>query len=106
MLDQGGIERVTLCSSCMNVTTCVNRAMRGYDVLFCDLFEDSESVKMKDYNRQMVEKPVSRHNRERVQKKTKVALKGLCQNCVQRETCALPRPKTGVWHCEEFEELP
>ena len=29
--------------------------------------------------------------------------KGLCVNCEHRETCTLPKPKSGVWHCEEYE---
>ncbi len=28
--------------------------------------------------------------------------KGLCMNCDERETCMLPRPESGVWHCEEY----
>lgn len=105
MLDQGGIVRVTLCPSCVNILSCVNRAVRGYDALFCDMFEDSGQLNMSDDITPASERHVSHLNRERV-KKSKVALKGLCQNCVQRDNCALPRPKTGVWHCEEFEEIP
>lgn len=29
--------------------------------------------------------------------------KGLCMNCAHRDTCLLPRPESGVWHCEEYE---
>ncbi|MBN1211860.1 MAG: hypothetical protein JXA92_04725 [candidate division Zixibacteria bacterium] len=106
LLDQGGIIRVTLCPSCVNAGTCVNRAIRGYDILFCDMFEDSGYMNMNDENKSLGKRQVSRSNREQNGKETTAALKGLCQNCVQRDTCALPRPKTGVWHCEEFEEIP
>ena len=30
-------------------------------------------------------------------------LKALCINCEIRETCMLPRPIEGVWHCEEYQ---
>jgi len=29
---------------------------------------------------------------------------GLCVNCVNRDTCLLPRSEGGVWHCEEYME--
>ena len=41
MQNQGGIRRVTLCPGCLNVLTCVDRAIRGYDALFCKTFEDA-----------------------------------------------------------------
>ena len=28
--------------------------------------------------------------------------KGLCMNCANRSSCALPFPKGGVWYCEEY----
>lgn len=106
MLDQGGIVRVTLCPSCLNATTCVERVLRGYDALFCDLFEDSGSLNMKDCYHVKVSGPLSVPHGERTIRKPRKVVKGLCENCVKRDICALPRPKTGVWHCEEFEEIP
>jgi len=32
-------------------------------------------------------------------------LKGLCKHCVLRETCALPKPAGGVWHCKDYKTL-
>jgi len=29
--------------------------------------------------------------------------KGLCKNCKKKETCILPKPEAGIWHCEEYE---
>jgi len=29
--------------------------------------------------------------------------KGLCMNCAHRHYCLLPRPESGVWHCEEYD---
>lgn len=105
MLNQGGIARVTLCPSCMNFITCVDRAIRGYDALFCETFEESRHGEM----RPTTDRDENEPNRKSVipkEKKLLRELKGLCQNCVRRDICALPRPRTGVWHCEEFEELP
>jgi len=28
----------------------------------------------------------------------------LCATCVKRDTCTLPKPEGGVWHCEEYNE--
>jgi len=28
--------------------------------------------------------------------------KGLCANCDVRETCAIRKPESGIWHCEEY----
>jgi hypothetical protein len=28
--------------------------------------------------------------------------KGLCINCNSRDSCMLPRPESGIWHCEEY----
>jgi hypothetical protein len=30
--------------------------------------------------------------------------KGLCANCVHRDSCLLPKSEGGVWHCEEYLE--
>ena len=30
-------------------------------------------------------------------------IKGLCMNCAHSAYCLLPRPESGVWHCEEYE---
>ncbi len=29
-------------------------------------------------------------------------LLGLCANCELRSECRLPKPQSGVWHCEEY----
>lgn len=28
--------------------------------------------------------------------------RGLCKECVNRQTCQYPKPPGGVWHCEEL----
>jgi len=35
--------------------------------------------------------------------KDKGESKGLCRNCKKHETCILPKPEGGVWHCKEYE---
>lgn len=97
---QGGITRVTLCSSCIDASTCVNRYLRGYDVLFCDMFRDSGKTVIEEKSAEA--EPVTLRV-EKSGKKKPAEPKGLCEICIHRESCALPRPKSGVWHCEEFE---
>ena len=100
MPKQGSITRVTLCSSCVDVSDCVNRYMRGYDVLFCDMFRDSGKTSIEEVNTRTAS--LSGPEKKTDTKKSS-ELKGLCEICIHRKTCALPRPKSGVWHCEEFE---
>jgi hypothetical protein len=30
-------------------------------------------------------------------------VKGLCENCENRDNCLLPKSEGGVWHCEEYQ---
>lgn len=96
--------RVTLCSSCVDASDCVNRYVRGYDVLFCDMFRDSGRTVVEDDGAE--NRTVLVWGKQPRRKSDPSEFKGLCQNCIYRGSCALPRPKTGVWHCEEYEELP
>jgi hypothetical protein len=46
--------------------------------------------------------PVRHHAPERSD--SGEAYRGLCANCVYRETCLLPDSEGGVWHCEKYAE--
>jgi len=35
--------------------------------------------------------------------KDEMKYKGLCVNCIHRDTCTLPKPEGGKLHCEEYE---
>ena len=41
--------------------------------------------------------------RSKVEEKDLSITKGLCKNCKKNETCQLPKPEGGIWHCEDYE---
>ena len=85
---------VGLCVTCNNAETCVFRKRRGYDALQCEMFENfvptNDSKKVASVSE--VAKPAAET----------AGLKGLCVNCAHANSCKLPRPASGVWHCEEY----
>lgn len=91
-----------LCSTCDNATFCIYRAWRGFDAQYCELFENSSGVATgtNTVGNQTVGQTEKR-DEPVIRKDT--PLKGLCINCEIRETCKLPRPIDGVWHCEEYQ---
>jgi len=54
---------------------------------------------MKDRNGQCANSRSRSHDKDKDSRLNK----GLCMNCAHRDTCLLPRPESGVWHCEEYE---
>jgi len=90
----GETNTVGLCTSCKNAPTCCLRKKRGFDAVFCEMFEASNDPKNNDDQVKTEEIPVA------VKKATR--FKGLCINCANNETCTLVKPDEGVWHCEEY----
>ncbi len=89
-----------LCSTCNNSATCALRLRRGFDALYCEMFDD--------YVPPMTEvidevKLGSLQTGAGSEKTVSTPLKGLCVNCKNRETCGYPKAEGGVWHCEEYE---
>lgn len=93
MLTATGAETAGLCSTCNNRSSCVYREKRGKDAIYCEMFDCCSNG-----NRDS-----TTEDRMAVDKKASSEYKGLCANCVHRETCVLHRPEGGVWHCEEYE---
>lgn len=91
------IERVGLCSTCINSVNCIYRARRGFDAIYCEMFciEADSTKQSDDFNEERLILPG-------VQNSYSASFKGLCQNCQNRDGCLLPRPEEGVWHCEEY----
>lgn len=87
-----------LCSTCNDAPTCVQALKAMQPILFCDMFDDHcppAQSRQADVETAAISAPL----REEAEP---LAMKGLCQNCDHRHDCALPRPETGVWHCEEY----
>ena len=91
-------EVIGLCATCNNRPTCLLRAKRGKDALFCELFDDYVGPSDSD----SAVATAGPHG-EPSANSPDAKYKGLCVNCEHRETCTLPKPKSGVWHCEEYE---
>ena len=91
-----------LCSNCKNAPTCMYLKDQKQPVWHCNEFCREEPC----------EKPPlkttapSLHKTKAVpQKSDGIAskYKGLCIDCVHRETCSLSKSPGGVWRCEEYE---
>jgi hypothetical protein len=89
-----------LCATCNDAADCVYRKRRGVDALFCELFNgqavSGNESSAGDAATEVVVAP------EQPQVFDIRELKGLCVNCAYRDVCKLPRPRGGVWHCEEY----
>ena len=89
-------ERPGLCMTCNNALDCVYRSQRGFDALYCEMYDcyplnkgdDKEGIltSAKSLSKKSIQHPC----------------KGLCSNCDNYENCLLPKPEEGVWHCEEY----
>jgi hypothetical protein len=90
-----------LCVNCQHSDTCIYLRNANRPVLQCEEFEIAEALPA----RATVNKILSTSNprsRTGLEDKVSTRFKGLCKNCDNRLTCTLPRPESGVWHCEEY----
>jgi hypothetical protein len=85
---------VGLCATCNNATDCVYRKRRGTDAIYCEMFDGYAPPNGKGIAPVVMVTPDIAESTE---------FKGLCVNCAHRDVCKLPKPKGGVWHCEEYE---
>ena len=95
------IARTGLCATCRNAATCVYRSKRGFDALYCEMFDDSTTTSATERNQGVADNPKAAMEHA-AGEAAPVSYKGLCVNCANRESCALPKPEEGVWHCEEY----
>jgi len=83
-----------LCSTCDHSKTCGGRSTAQHPILFCENFEAF-----------VVASPVAKAaavSRRKSRRQVAGNCKGLCMNCENLQTCKMPRPEGGVWHCEEY----
>ena len=83
-----------LCSTCIHADHCALRSNPYRAVYECEEFSIGPAAKEPSRLR-IVDPPGDRV--EPVD-----GLRGLCVNCEHRDSCTLPRPAGGVWHCEEY----
>ena len=83
-----------LCCTCNHADECDRPSTPERPIFFCEMFEAYVPVE--------AQAPPSRAPREPPGKPGAPEYKGLCANCENRDTCVLPRPDGGVWHCQEY----
>jgi hypothetical protein len=88
---------VGLCLTCNNADTCVYRERRGADATYCEMFDDYVSLNGRGSSKAALTVAATEAASGSAE------TKGLCLNCAHHDGCRLPRPETGVWHCEEYE---
>lgn len=91
-IKKSGVE---LCVTCSKADNCAERERRGGNVTVCESYSEYVPGIGGDETTSVVVLPET--------EATSSDLKGLCVNCVHRDDCELPRPETGVWHCENYE---
>jgi hypothetical protein len=83
-----------LCSTCNHAETCGRPSTPERPIFFCELFEAFVPVSA---TAAKAAAPKSQAGRPAA-----TGLKGLCMNCQKGQTCAIPKPDSGIWHCEEY----
>lgn len=74
-------ELTSVCNVCTWYSECELRNRSTKIIIQCDLFEpENKAASM-----------------------AKTAAKGLCMNCLKKDSCKLQQRQEGVWHCEEYE---
>ena len=78
---------------------CSYKKGRARAIVFCEEFEESETLIIKPKNEMTDQDDHLVCNQDEEEFSD---LKGLCINCEIKETCDFPKPVWGVWHCEEY----
>jgi hypothetical protein len=99
MLSSAPLDRMGLCSTCNNSPDCGYRNLRGFDAIFCELFDNYTPSNGNQRNKKSVS--ASRDNGP-YPAAVNNGFKGLCINCENRSVCFLPKHEGGIWHCEEY----
>lgn len=103
LTEAGGTLLFTgLCATCKKVNDCINAQHDDRTVVECEEYEEgesafSETVEVDVSTNTKKNKPADR----KTEKETVV--EGLCETCIHRENCTIPRLEGGVWHCEHYE---
>ncbi len=81
-----------LCSTCKHTEACGGRSTLEHPIFFCELFEVfAPPPTLTPVG------PLESQSRQDTSE-----YRGLCMNCANRNTCAIPKPEGGIWHCQEY----
>ncbi|RJO63479.1 MAG: hypothetical protein C4523_20240 [Myxococcales bacterium] len=84
-----------LCVNCAHVEGCGYSATASTAFVECELYECSpEPAAASPARQDCAVRPDA--------DLAGLHLLGLCANCDSRRRCKLPKPPSGVWHCEEY----
>ncbi len=83
-----------LCSNCNHAEECSSRSSSRRPIFFCEEFDVFVPVPASRLAQAAPTQPPERQNTS--------GRTGLCVNCDNAETCTLPKPEGGIWHCEEY----
>lgn len=100
--DNNVFRSIGLCSTCDNLALCGHRARRRFDAQQCELFDSSGGPGMLVTETGTARMTSVNYDGARMSDEN-AAPRGLCLNCEICDTCMLPRPAEGVWHCEEYQ---
>jgi len=91
------IPASSLCCNCMYAQSCTHRRRSGQPVTHCEEHAVDAAQPLNERPASACEPPVASEAEDSARE-----LLGLCSNCEQRQTCRLPKPEGGIWHCEEY----
>ncbi len=94
-------ERPGLCMTCNNAPDCVYRSQRGFDALYCEMYDCYPLTNISE-NKSDDTEPIITSIKPPSKEMKQHPGKGLCSNCDNFKDCLLPKPEEGVWHCEEY----
>jgi len=83
-----------LCVNCSHAPTCTLARESTGPVLHCNEYECITPQRPPAKHKKRPHKAIDNHSDNCL---------GLCVNCDNRETCALPKPDGGVWRCNEYQ---
>ena len=95
--EKNNIETQSLCVNCRHKESCMFLKDAKRPILFCETYEVCPVQ-----NSGVIDMPTERRDREKRGLESE-KYKGLCSDCLHRETCMIPKPEGGIWHCEEYE---
>lgn len=100
----GYANREGICSNCKFSSECRSKKTHLGDVHFCEEYELADPSQKIDKTKFVSEEPkLNTLHANAVGNDPPQKIMGLCSNCAHRESCGLPRPESGVWHCEEYQ---
>jgi len=93
-----------ICSNCKFSSECRSKKTYLGSVHFCEEHELADPSQKVEKAKFISEAPkLNTLSTNAIEKDPPRPVMGLCSNCAHRESCGLPRPESGVWHCEEYQ---